>query len=91
MKRKIGRVSCCLIIRDAKFLTLDYLNTAAGLELHQFKWLEDEKLIGALPLEWNWLFGEYEKYKILKYYTIHSTVPVLMSIEILIMRKSEMK
>jgi hypothetical protein len=42
-------------------LTLDYVNTATGLELHQFKWLEDEKLIGALPLEWNWLVGEYEK------------------------------
>jgi hypothetical protein len=41
-------------------LTPDYVNTASGLQLHQFKWLDDEKLIGDLPLEWNWLVGEYE-------------------------------
>jgi lipopolysaccharide biosynthesis glycosyltransferase len=42
-----------------KKLTTDYVNTATGLELHQFKWLENESEIGALPLEWNWLVGEY--------------------------------
>ena len=42
-----------------KKLTLDYVNNASGLELHQFKWLERESLIGSLPLEWNWLVGEY--------------------------------
>ena len=41
-------------------LTPDYVNKASGLELHQFKWLESEDLIGELPLEWNWLVGEYE-------------------------------
>ena len=41
-------------------LTPDYVNKASGLELHQFKWLESEDLIGKLPLEWNWLVGEYE-------------------------------
>ena len=41
-------------------LTPDYVNRASGLELHQFKWLEGEHLIGDLPLEWNWLVGEYE-------------------------------
>ena len=41
-------------------LTPEYVNTATGLELHQFKWLSDESLIGELPLEWNWLAGEYE-------------------------------
>ena len=44
-----------------KALTPDYVNTATGLQLHQFKWLDDEELIGSLPLEWNWLVGEYEK------------------------------
>jgi hypothetical protein len=39
-------------------LTPDYVNTAAGLDLHRFKWL-DETDIGELPLEWNWLVGEY--------------------------------
>lgn len=43
-------------------LTPDYVNKASGLELHQFKWLETEDLIGKLPLEWNWLADEY-KYK----------------------------
>ena len=28
-----------------------------ALELHQYKWLESEDLIGELPLEWNWLVG----------------------------------
>ena len=41
-------------------LTPDYVNKASGLELHQFKWLEGDHLIGDLPLEWNWLVGEYE-------------------------------
>ena len=42
-------------------LTPNYVNRASGLELHQFKWLESDKLIGDLPLEWNWLAGEYNK------------------------------
>ena len=40
-------------------LTPNYVNSASGLELHQFKWLETENLIGNLHLEWNWLVGEY--------------------------------
>jgi hypothetical protein len=40
-------------------LTPDYVMKASGLELHQFKWLEGDHLIGDLPLEWNWLAGEY--------------------------------
>lgn len=38
-------------------LTPEYVNTASGLELHQFKWLEDEALIGSLPKRWNHLVG----------------------------------
>ena len=38
-------------------LTLDYVNNASGLELHQFKWLASEKEIGELPSEWNHLVG----------------------------------
>jgi lipopolysaccharide biosynthesis glycosyltransferase len=41
-----------------KTLTPEYVNTKSGLELHQFKWL-DKNLIGSIPLEWNWLVGEY--------------------------------
>jgi hypothetical protein len=39
-------------------LTPDYVNSASGLDLHRFAWTEDQR-IGALPLEWNWLVGEY--------------------------------
>ena len=39
-------------------LTPDYVNTASGLELHQFKWLQDDSLIGELPASWNHLVGE---------------------------------
>lgn len=42
-----------------KALTPEYVNTASGLELHQFKWLEDESLIGGLPKRWNHLVSEY--------------------------------
>ena len=41
-------------------LTPDYVNSASGLQLHQFKWLENDDMIGDLPLEWNWLVSEYE-------------------------------
>lgn len=39
-------------------LTPDYVNRASGLDLHRFAWIPDA-LIGELPLEWNWLVGEY--------------------------------
>jgi hypothetical protein len=38
-------------------LTPEYVNTATGLELHQFKWLECDDLIGSLPSKWNHLVG----------------------------------
>ena len=41
-------------------LTKEYVNTATGLELHQFKWLDDDALIGALPAVWNHLVNEYD-------------------------------
>lgn len=50
-----------MLINNAKCkaLTLDYVNNASGLELHQFKWLESEELIGEIPKEWNYLAGYY--------------------------------
>jgi len=38
-------------------LTPEYVNTASGLELHQFKWLGNDELIGELPARWNHLVG----------------------------------
>jgi len=40
-------------------LTPEYVNAAPGRDLHRFKWIDDAA-IGELPLEWNWLVGEYE-------------------------------
>lgn len=45
--------------RDCRKLTPNYINTAPALDLHRFKWTDDES-IGELPLEWNWLVGEYK-------------------------------
>lgn len=39
-------------------LTPEYVNTATGLELHQFRWLH-ESGIGSIDSEWNHLVGEY--------------------------------
>ena len=43
--------------RKCRMLTPDYVNGASGLELHQFKWLADEAMIGELPHRWNHLVG----------------------------------
>ena len=50
-------------------LTPDYVNQATGAQLHRFEWLRDQD-IGELPLEWNYLVGEYSagaKAKLLHY------------------------
>lgn len=49
--------SSVMIFNNAKCkaLTPEYVNTASGLELHQFKWLGNEVSIGALPPRWNHL------------------------------------
>lgn len=39
-------------------LTRSYVNNAHPSELHQFRWVEPHE-IEELPLEWNWLVGEY--------------------------------
>lgn len=51
--------SSVMLFNNAKCqaLTPDYVNTASGLELHQFKWLAGDELIGALPHRWNHLVG----------------------------------
>jgi hypothetical protein len=36
-------------------LTVDYVNSATGLELHRFHWLSGDHEIGALPEGWNHL------------------------------------
>ncbi len=43
--------------RRCEALTPDYVNSRPASELHQMMWARS---IGQLPLEWNWLVGEYE-------------------------------
>lgn len=38
------------------------LTTATGMFLHRFQWLKDDE-IGKLPIDFNWLVGEYVKEK----------------------------
>ncbi len=51
--------SSVMLFNNARcgFLKPEYVNTASGLELHQFKWLGNDELIGALPFRWNHLVG----------------------------------
>lgn len=51
--------SSVMLFNNARctMLSPDYVNDASGLELHQFKWLESDDLIGELPHRWNHLVG----------------------------------
>lgn len=62
--------SSVMIFNNEKCLSLtpEYINSASASDLHRLIWA-DEK-IGSLPLEYNWLVGEYnhnENAKILHY------------------------
>ena len=54
-------------------LTLDYVNGASGLELHQFKWLGDDSLIGVLPHRWNHLVDYDPKIPVEQISLLHYT------------------
>lgn len=44
-----------------KALTIDYVNKASGLDLHQFKWLKDDSEIGNInDFGWNFLINVQE-------------------------------
>lgn len=51
--------SSVMLFNNARCTTLTpaYVSRASGLDLHQFKWLGDDALIGALPPRWNHLVG----------------------------------
>lgn len=51
--------SSCMVFNNAACtkLTPEYVNSAHGLELHQFRWCP-EQMVGGIPLQWNWLVGE---------------------------------
>ena len=49
--------SSVMLFNNARCRALnpEFVNTASGLELHQFKWLASDDEIGALDPAWNWL------------------------------------
>lgn len=53
--------SSFIIFRNdrCKALNSKYVNSASPMDLHRFNWLQEEE-VGSLPLDWNWLVGEYE-------------------------------
>jgi hypothetical protein len=52
-----------------RMLTPDYVNHAPASDLHRLTWADR---IGSLPLEWNWLVGEYERNSVAK--NLHYTL-----------------
>ncbi|TDV25336.1 hypothetical protein C7405_1238 [Paraburkholderia caballeronis] len=68
--------SSVMLVNNAKCraLTPDYVNTASGLDLHQFKWLEHDDLIGELPHRWGHLVGYDETVPIEQLSLLHFTV-----------------
>ena len=51
--------SSVMLLNNARCraLTPELVNTASGLHLHRFEWLESENSIGSLPRAWNHLVG----------------------------------
>jgi len=44
----------------SEVLTVDYVNTAPASDLHSFKWLPNDTVIGELPVTYNMLLGYYQ-------------------------------
>jgi lipopolysaccharide biosynthesis glycosyltransferase len=55
-----------------KLLTKDMVNTQTGQFLHRFSWLDDKE-IGEIPIQWNWLVGWYKEPKDGKPKALHFT------------------
>jgi len=68
--------SSVMLFNNAKCraLTPDYVNTAHGLDLHQFKWLEGDELVGDIPMRWNFLVDYYKKIPVEALGNIHYTI-----------------
>ena len=55
-------------------LTVDYVNTASGLDLHRFNWLGSDDLIGEIPHQWNLLVGYDEALPVSDVCNLHYTI-----------------
>ena len=59
---------------QCKALTPDFVNSASGLELHRFQWLESDDLIGEIPHRWNRLVGYDEAIPTKDVSNLHYTI-----------------
>ena len=68
--------SSVMLFNNAKCraLTPDYVNSATGLELHRFKWLDSDNLIGDIPHRWNRLVGYDETLPTDQVSNLHYTI-----------------
>ena len=55
-------------------LTPDFVNTATGLELHRYQWLDGDHLIGDIPHRWNHLVGYDETVPAGEVSNLHYTI-----------------
>lgn len=55
-------------------LTPEYVNSASGLDLHRFNWLESESLVGELPHRWNHLVDYDEEVPASEVSVLHYTI-----------------
>jgi len=60
--------------RKNQILTPEFVAEAGPTFMHRFQWLRDDE-IGELPIEWNWLVGEYEPRETAKLYHYTLGVP----------------
>ena len=56
-----------------QILTPEYVNTASGLDLHRFNWLDGDHLIGQLPHSWNHLVAYDQTVPISEVFNLHYT------------------
>lgn len=63
-----------------RVLRPEFVASKDGSYLHRFSWLMDER-IGTLPIEWNWLVGEYELNDKAKLYHYTIGVPAFKDYE----------
>ncbi len=68
--------SSVMLFNNAKCqaLTPEYVDTASGLELHRFQWLDSDDLIGDIPHRWNQLVGYDETTPTSEVSNLHYTI-----------------
>lgn len=57
---------------QCRMLTPNYVNEASPQALHRMAWTADHQILG-LPMEWNWLEGEYARPGVMPPAAIHFT------------------